>query len=76
MYFVNWLCLINRRMPEMEYKWINKSSLWQNKIKTFFVYFFGGLEYVGNSFAYVWIRTQRAAVESRCTTNLVTHLAV
>jgi hypothetical protein len=40
-------------------------------------------ECVGHSFAYVahlvflgdaWIRTQRAAVESRCATNLATHL--
>ncbi len=47
----------------------------------FFVYFFGGLERVGHSFAYVahfiflgdvWIRTQRAAVASRCATNLAT----
>jgi hypothetical protein len=44
-----------------------------------FVYFFGGLEFVGHSFANfahfvflrdVWIRTQRAAVTSRRTTNL------
>jgi hypothetical protein len=49
----------------------------------FFVYFLGGLECVGHSFAYVahfvffgdvWIRTQRAAVASRCATNLATHL--
>ncbi len=40
----------------------------------FFIYLFGGLEFVGHSFAYVahfvflrnvWIRTQRAAVASR-----------
>ena len=49
----------------------------------FFVYFFGGLECVGHSFAYVahfvfmkdvCIRTQRAAVASRLATNLATHL--
>ncbi len=46
--------------------------------------FFGGLECVGHSFAYVahfvilgdvWIRTQRAAVASRAT-NLATHLPI
>ncbi len=45
-------------------------------------YFFGGLECVGHSLAYValfvflrdfWIRTQRAAVASRRATNLATH---
>jgi hypothetical protein len=55
---------------------------------TLFVYFLGGLEYVRHFFAYVahfvfmrdvWIRTQRAAVASRCatthlSTNLATHL--
>jgi hypothetical protein len=49
----------------------------------FFVYFFGGLQCVGHSFAYVahfvllrdvWIRTQGAAVASRRATNLATHL--
>jgi hypothetical protein len=49
----------------------------------FYIYFFGGLEFVGHSFAYVahfaflrdvWIRTQRAAVTSRRTSNLATHL--
>ncbi len=48
-----------------------------------FVYFFGGLECVGHSFAYaahfvfsrdVWIWTQRAAGASRRATNLATHL--
>ncbi len=50
-----------------------------------FVYFLGGLECVGYSWAYVdhfhfvflrdgWIRTQRAAVASRHATNLATHL--
>jgi hypothetical protein len=48
-----------------------------------FYIFFGGLEYVSHSFAYVahfvllrdvWIRTQRAAVASRRATNLDTHL--
>jgi hypothetical protein len=52
-------------------------------LHTFFVYCFGGLECVGNSFAKVahfvflrnvWIRTQRVAVASRCATNLSTHL--
>jgi hypothetical protein len=46
-----------------------------------FAYFFGGLECVGHSFAYValfvflrdvWIRTQRAAIASRRATNLAT----
>jgi hypothetical protein len=46
----------------------------------FCVYFFGGLECVGHSFAYVahfvfwrdvWIRTQRAAVASRRATNQI-----
>ncbi len=45
--------------------------------------FFGGLECIGHSVAYVahfvflryvWIRTQRAVVASRCATNLATHL--
>jgi hypothetical protein len=49
------------------------------------VYFFGGLECVGHSFANVayfvflgdvWIRTQRAAVASRCAANLATHLLI
>jgi hypothetical protein len=49
----------------------------------FIFYFFGGLECVGNSFAYVahfvffrdaWIRNQRAAVASRRATNFATHL--
>ncbi len=48
-----------------------------------FCIFFGGLECVGHSFAYVahfvflrdvWIRTQRAAVASRRATNLATYL--
>ncbi len=48
----------------------------------FFVYFFGGLECVGHSFAYiahlcflrdVWIRTQSAAVASWPATDLATH---
>ncbi len=51
----------------------------------FFVYFFGGLECVGYSFAYyahfvflgdVWIRTQGAAVASRCATNLPSHACI
>jgi hypothetical protein len=50
----------------------------------YFLYiYFGGLECVGHSIAYVihfvflgdvWIRTHRAAVASRRTTNLATHL--
>jgi hypothetical protein len=49
--------------------------------KLFFVYFFGGLECVGHSFAYVahfwflrdvWIRTQSAAVASWRATDLAT----
>ncbi len=48
----------------------------------FFVYFFGGLECVGHSFAYVahlwflrdvWIRTQSTAVASWRATDLATH---
>jgi hypothetical protein len=48
-----------------------------------FVYFFGGLECVGHSFAYfahfvflrdVWVRPQRAAVASKRATSLATHL--
>ncbi len=51
--------------------------------KTVLFYFFGVLECVGHSFAYVahyvylrdvWIRTQRAAVASRRATNLDTYL--
>jgi hypothetical protein len=47
-----------------------------------FCIFFGGLDCAGHSFAYVahvvffrddWIRTQRAAISSRCPTNLATH---
>jgi hypothetical protein len=49
----------------------------------FFVYFFGGLQCVGHSFAYVahfvflrdiWNGAQRAAVANRRATNLATHL--
>jgi hypothetical protein len=49
----------------------------------FFCIFFGGLECVGHSFAYValfvflrdvWIRTQRAAVASSRATTFATHL--
>ncbi len=52
-------------------------------LQSFLVYFLGGLECVGHSFVNVahfvflkdvWIRTQRAAVSSRCATNLATHL--
>jgi hypothetical protein len=48
-----------------------------------FVQFFGGPHSVGPSFAFVahfiflrdvWIRTQGAAVASRCAANLATHL--
>ncbi len=51
----------------------------------FFCIFFGRLDCVGHSFDYVthfvflgdvWIRTQRAAVASRCSTNLATHLPI
>ncbi len=51
----------------------------------FFQYFFGGLECVGYSFTYVahfvllgdaWIRTQRAAIASRCASNLAKHLPI
>ncbi len=49
----------------------------------FFIFLFSGLQCVGHSFAYgasfgflvdTLIRTQRAAVASRCPTNLATHL--
>jgi hypothetical protein len=49
----------------------------------FFKYFFGGLKCVCHSFPYIahfvflgdaWIRAQRAAVASRCATNLATYL--
>ncbi len=48
-----------------------------------FCLFFGGLECVGHSIAYVarfiflrdiWIRTQRAAIANRRATNIATHL--
>jgi hypothetical protein len=48
----------------------------------YFIIFFGGLQCVGHSFAYVahfeffrdvWIRTQRAAVPSRRASNLATY---
>ncbi len=51
----------------------------------FFVYFFGGLECVGHSFAYVahlwflrdvWIRTQSTAVASWSATDLATHPSI
>jgi hypothetical protein len=54
-----------------------------SKIDIFFVYFFGGLECVGHSFAYVAhfgflrdvrIRTQRAAEANRRGTSLATYL--
>jgi hypothetical protein len=44
----------------------------------FFCIFLGGLECVAH-FVFlgdVWIRTQRAAVSSRCATNLATHLPI
>ncbi len=53
------------------------------KSLNFFHIFFGGLECVGHSFAYVahlwflrdvWIQTKSAAVASGHATNLVTHL--
>jgi hypothetical protein len=49
-------------------------------LNVFFVYFFGGLECVGHSFAYVahfvFLRDiWRAAVASRRATNLATHLS-
>jgi hypothetical protein len=54
-------------------------------IQTFFVYLFGGLEFIGHSFAYVvhfvflryvWIRTQRAAKASwRAIATHLTYLA-
>ena len=51
--------------------------------KFVYYFFFGGLECVGHSFAYVahfvflgdvWIRTQRAAVASKRASNLFAHL--
>ncbi len=58
---------------------------WAGKcdVSIFFCIFFGGLERVGHSFAYVahflflrdvWIRNQRAAVASRRATNWATYL--
>jgi hypothetical protein len=53
--------------------------------KVFLYIFFGGIEYVGHSFAYVthfvflrdvWILTQRAGVASRRATNLATRLSL
>jgi hypothetical protein len=50
-----------------------------------FFIFFGGLECVGHSCAYVahwiflkdvWIRSQRSAVAIRCATNLATRLPI
>jgi hypothetical protein len=50
-----------------------------------FVYIFGGQKCISHSFANVahffilrdvWIQTQRAAVASRCVTNLATHFSV
>ncbi len=58
------------------------NTLLNNFKMFFFVYFFGGLECVGHSFAYVahlwflrdvWIRTQSAAVASWRATDLATH---
>ncbi len=55
----------------------------RDKIKTLFVYLFGGLECVGHFFAnvtffvvlrLVWIRTKRDTVACRCATNLASHL--
>jgi hypothetical protein len=54
----------------------------QDNFLFFFVYFFGGLECVGHSFAYVahlwflrdvWIRTQSTAAASWRATDLATH---
>jgi hypothetical protein len=67
--------LINTKNADQKGRW--------DTIFCFFGLFFGGLEFVGHSFAYVanfvflrdvWIRTQRAAVASRRATNLVTRL--
>jgi hypothetical protein len=58
-------------------------QLLQNFLLIFFLYIFGGLERVGDSFAYVvhfvflrdvFIRTQRVAVASKRATNLASHL--
>ncbi len=55
----------------------------KNHCNIYIVYFVGGQESVGHSFAYVahflflrdaWIRTQRSAIASRSATNLATHL--
>ncbi len=57
---------------------VSIQTCWEGK-KVVFVYFFGGLECVGHSFAFVahfvflrdvWIRTQRAAEASRRATKL------
>jgi hypothetical protein len=57
----------------------HESSKARKGISFVFVYFFGALECVGHSFAYVeffrdvWMRTQRSAVASRRAT-IATHL--
>ncbi len=60
-------------------KWWRSSCV---HVSFFFVYFFGGLQCVGHSFAYVahlwflrdvWIRTQSTAVASWRATDLATH---
>ncbi len=71
--------------PRMRIRIHSKMSWTQNTgvYHTYYIYFFGGLECVGHSLAYVailqfffrdvWIRTQRAAVASMHATHLATH---
>ncbi len=77
----------NGKIPEDDLPRMAKSRKmtyreWPNPGRFFFVYFFGGLECVGHSFADVahlwflrdvWIRTQSAAVASWRATDLATH---
>ncbi len=77
--FVQRMCLWARFTL---YQLILKQILRQFDNLYIFVYFFGGLECVGHSFAYVahlflrdvWIRTQRASIASRRATNLAINL--
>ncbi len=74
-------CVPNQKFTIVS--WDKKTNAIAHHRCSFFVYFLGGLQCVGLSFARVaqfvflrdvWIRTQIAAVTSRRATNLATHL--
>ncbi len=77
---LNWKTCLNTQFSGLQYCGVHP---WKPHHCYFFVYFFGWLECVDHSLANVahlvflkdvWIRSQRAAVASRCAINLATHL--